>query len=381
MLIQRAMDADEKLALLTDDSRYDLSCACGTKTGTDHRTRGSDGLWVYPTTLPRGGDQVMLKTLLSNGCANDCRYCPLRRDGAARRCTLTPDELARAFMGYLRTGQIFGLFLTSGVIRDADHTMDRMTSAVRILRRKYGFRGYVHMKIIPGASDAAIREALALSSAVSLNVEAPTRARFRALSDAKDFDRDIVAPMRLISSLTARGCRFSRVKQTTQFVVGASDETDTEIVEATFGLYRRLKLNRIYYSAYQRGLGDPDLPGEQRVPGDPGDVLTREHRLYQVDWLLRKYGFDADEIPFESDGNLSLETDPKELWAVQHPEFFPLDMNRAKRRELLRVPGFGPETVRRIMSIRKEGGRVRRLGQLGKVGKRLSKSAAYVRLT
>jgi len=379
MLIQRAMDAEEKLALLADDSRYDLSCACGTKDGADHRTRSKDGLWVYPTQVPRGGDQVMLKTLLSNACANDCRYCPLRNDQAARRCSLTPDELARAFMGYLRTGQIFGLFLTSGVIRDADHTMDRMTSAVRILRRKYGFRGYVHMKIIPGASEAAIREALALSSAVSLNVEAPTRGRFRALSDAKDFDRDIVAPMRLISRLTARGSRFSRVKQTTQFVVGASDETDTEIVEATFGLYRRLKLNRIYYSAYQRGLGDPDLPGEHHVPADPGELLTREHRLYQVDWLLRKYGFDADEIPFESDGNLSLEADPKEIWAVQHPEFFPLDMNRAKRRELLRVPGFGPTTVRRIMSIRKEGGRIRSVDQLGKVGKRLTKAATYVR--
>jgi predicted DNA-binding helix-hairpin-helix protein len=372
------VDTHEKLRLLADGSRYDLSCACGTKDGEDHRRRGPGGVWLYPTSLPNGGTSVLLKTLLSSACTNDCGYCPLRSDRDVRRCTLAPEEVARVFMDYVRAEGVFGLFLTSGVLRSPDYTMDRMLAAVRILRRRYEYRGYVHLKIIPGASDAAIEEALGLASAVSLNVEAPTRRTMAALSTRKDFERDIVQPMRLISRLTARGGPYAGVKQTTQFIVGASDETDTEIVRATFGLYKRLRLSRVYYSAYQRGLGDPALPGERREISGAQDLLAREHRLYQVDFLLRKYGFRDDEIPFEPDGSLSLAADPKEIWARQHPERFPLDVNRADRWELLRVPGLGPVTVRRILEIRGGGGRLRRLEDLGRPGNRLRKAAGYV---
>ncbi|MGB2755288.1 MAG: radical SAM protein [Phycisphaerae bacterium] len=376
------MDTQQKLQLLADGSRYDLSCACGTKDGEDHRRRGPGGVWLYPATLPNGGTSVMLKTLLSSACSNDCRYCPLRSDRDVARCTLAPEEVARVFMDYVREEKVFGLFLTSGVLRSPDYTMDRMLAAVRILRRRYEYRGYVHLKIIPGASEAAIEEALGLASCVSLNVEAPTRRAMAALSTRKDFERDIVRPMRLISRLTARGGPYAGVKQTTQFIVGASDETDTEIVRATYGLYKRLRLNRVYFSAYQRGLGDPALPGE-RPPGlragRAQDLLAREHRLYQADFLLRKYGFRDDEIPFEPDGSLSLAADPKEIWARQHPERFPLDLNRASRYELLRVPGLGPVTVRRILEIRRGGGRLRRLEDLGRPGNRLRKAAGYVK--
>ena len=372
------MNAHEKLKLLADGSRYDLSCACGTQKD-EHRRRGAGGLWLYPATLPNGGTSIMLKTLLSSACANDCRYCPLRSDRDVPRCTLAPEEVARVFMDYAREEKVFGLFLTSGVLRSPDYTMDRMLAAVRILRRRYEYRGYIHLKIIPGASDGAIEEALRLASAVSLNVEAPTRRTLAALSTQKDFERDIVRPMRLISRLTARGGPYAGVKQTTQFIVGASDETDTEIVRATYGLYKRLRLNRVYFSAYQRGLGDPALPGERRAPTRAQDLLVREHRLYQVDWLIRKYGFRDDEIPFEPDGSLSLAADPKEIWARQHPERFPLDINRADRYELLRVPGLGPVTVRRILEIRRGGGRLGRLEDLGRPGNRLRKAAGYVK--
>jgi predicted DNA-binding helix-hairpin-helix protein len=367
----------EKLELLADASRYDLSCACGTRANGDHRRRGEGGVWLYPVALPSGGQSIMLKTLLSNACVNDCRYCPFRADRDAQRCTLSPDEVAKLFLELVRKLGIHGLFLSSGVIRDADYTMDRLTAVARILRKKHRYGGYIHLKVIPGASDAAVEEAVSLANAVSLNIEVPTRSAFRQVSTSKDFDRDVVEPMKLISRLTAKGSPRSHVKQSTQFIVGAADETDVEIVTASSRLYDRLGLQRVYFSAYQRGLGDPDLPGEKLRLGDPHDLLTREHRLYQVDWLLRKYGFGADEIPFEDNGALSLRTDPKELWAVRHPERFPVDINRAGKEELLRVPGLGLVTVGRILKRRREGC-LRDIADIGKPGKLLSKAARYV---
>jgi predicted DNA-binding helix-hairpin-helix protein len=372
------MDVHEKIALLSDASRYDISCACGTRGGPDHRQRGADGLWVYPVSLPRGGASVMLKTLLSNACVNDCRYCPFRRDRAVPRCTLSPEEVVRAFMAYVHQRKVFGLFLSSAVVGDPDYTMDRMTAVARILRAKHRYGGYIHLKVIPGASDAALEEALSLADTVSLNVEAPTRSAFRLLCTSKDYDRDILPPIRLISRLTARGSRHGRVKVMTQFVVGAAGETDAQLVKATFGLYRRLGLSRVYFSAYQRGLGDLSLPGEQAAAGEPGAPLLREHRLYQADWLMRKYGFADDEIPFEPDGSLSLQTDPKQAWADRHPEFFPLDVNRAGKRELLRVPGLGPVTVGRILDLRRGRGRIGSIEQLGRPSPRLRKAERYV---
>lgn len=372
------MNTRQKLEALADASRFDLSCACGTRDNTDHRRRGPDGLWLYPVSLPSGGQSIMLKTLLSNACVNDCRYCPFRCDQDTRRTTLSPEEVARIFMELVRRKGIMGLFLSSGVVRDADHTMERMAAVARILRRRHEYRGFIHLKVLPGASDAAIEEIVGLASAVSLNVEVPTRAAFAGLSDTKDFDRDIVRPIKLISRLTARGTRRARVKQSTQFIVGASSETDADIVKATGALYRRWGLSRVYFSAYQRGLGDPSLPGE-RSALPPDALLTREHRLYQVDWLLRKYGFAPDEIPLDEHGNLSLTTDPKEAWARLHPEFFPLDVNRAQKEQLLRVPGLGPVTVQRILEARHGGGKLRSIEDVGRMGKRLRKAAAYVK--
>ena len=178
------MQATERLKLLADASRYDLSCACGTQKD-EHRKRGPDGMWLYPATLPSGGTSIMLKTLLSSACAGDCRYCPLRSGRDTPRHTLAPEEVAEVFMEYVRRHHIHGLFLSSGVLRDPDYTMDRLVAVARILRRTHQYRGYLHLKVIPGASDAAIEETLSLASAVSLNVESPKRSAFAALSGAR----------------------------------------------------------------------------------------------------------------------------------------------------------------------------------------------------
>lgn len=433
---------DEKLEILSTDAQYDLACACGTRDG-EHRRRGGNGKWIYPVTLPNGGTSVLFKTLMSNNCHNDCKYCPLRAENAVRRCNLGVDETARVFLDYFRRGEVFGLFLSSGVCGTPDATMERLNGVARRLRQRYKYRGYIHLKVIPGASDAAVEEAVSLATAVSLNIETPGAKYLAQVSQRKDFMEDIIRPIKLISRLTGKGMRYSRVKQTTQFIVGAAGESDAEIVRYMGGLYGRLGLQRVYFSAYQRGLGDPSLPGEaiggdgaakggdaradagecgvivgdrgvfggdERGDGGEGrlfgsdrgswrgdvggsagqmrlfadddgqggrDAFMREHRLYQVDFLLRRYGFKDDEIVFDEGGRLSLDCDPKEVWARRHPEAFPVDVNRASKWDLLRVPGLGPRAVERILE-RREAGRLNRLEDVGKVGRLLEKARGYL---
>lgn len=369
------MDTIEKLKILSDDSRYDLACACGT-TKDEHRKRGLDGKWLYPVALPQGGYSILLKTLLSNSCRNDCGYCPLRSGTDIRRCTLQPDEVANIFMDYVRRKKVFGLFLSSGVIGNPDNTMDRINAVARLLRYKHEFKGYIHLKIIPGSSEAAIEDSFSLASAVSLNIETPGKERFNPLSGKKDYMNDIIRPMRFMSNLREQEGRFKRVKCTTQFIVGASDERDSEIIEYMSGIYNKLKFNRVYFSAYQKGLGHPDIPGEKTGLPKPESVFAREHRLYQVDFLMRRYGFKKGDIIFSSSGNLSLDKDPKQLWAESHPEFYPVKVNKADRETLLRVPGIGPETVSRILKTRREH-KISRLEHLGIKGKRLEKIKGY----
>jgi len=259
----------------------------------------------------------------------------------------------------------------------ADATMDRLNAVAGLLRKKYGFRGYIHLKIIPGASDAAIEEAISLASTVSLNIETPGEKNLAKLSEKKKYIKDIIEPIKLISRLTGRGMKYEKVKQTTQFIVGAAGESDAEIVKYMFGLYDRLKMHRVYFSAYQKGLGDESITGEQVESERPTDVFVREHRLYQVDFLLRKYGFAESDIVFEKNSNLSLTVDPKEAWALRHPRFFPVNVNRAARFELLRVPGLGPVTVRRLLE-RRRAGKIRGIEDIGKVGARLEKARKYL---
>ena len=370
------MDTTEKLRVLSEDSRYDLACACGTMKD-EHRRRGPEGKWLYPVVLPQGGYTVLLKTLLSNACTNDCKYCPLRSDSDVRRCTLQPEEVAKTFMEYWRKGKVFGLFLSSAVINNADYTMDKINKVARLLRYKHGFRGYIHLKIIPGVTDAAVEDALSLATSVSLNIETPGRKHFTLLSDKKDYDKDIIRPLKLMGKLTGKGMKFSRVKCTTQFIVGASDETDSEIINYMFGLYKRLNFKRVYFSAYQKGLGHPGIPGERNLLTEPDQHFMREHRLYQSDFLIRKYGFSSEDILLDGSGNLRLDKDPKQIWADSHAEFYPVRLNKSDREALLRVPGLGPETVGKIIKIRREK-KITRLEDIGLKGKRLENVKSYV---
>jgi len=369
-------DTQRKLEILSADSQYDLACACGTGKD-DRRTRSSDGKWIYPVTLPNGGKSVLLKTLISNVCTNDCKYCPLREQEDVRRCTLSVDETADVFMDYYNRRKVFGLFLSSGVIGSPDATMERLNGVAKVLRSKHRFKGYIHLKVIPGASDAAIERAVSLASAVSLNIETPGAKNLAKLSNKKRYIEDIINPIKLISRLTERGSRYQRVKQTTQFIVGAAGESDTEIVKYMFGLYERLRMNRVYFSAYQKALGAESVVAEKAPNEKPDDILVREHRLYQVDFLLRKYGFKESDIIFENNDNLSLATDPKEAWAAGHPQAFPIDVNRASKWDLLKVPGLGPITGRRIIERRKQRS-LRTIEDVGKVGVLLRKAAEYV---
>ena len=366
----------EKLEILSADAQYDLACACSTSKD-EHRRRTGDGKWIYPVTLPSGGKSILFKTLTSNVCTNDCKYCPLREQMDVRRVSLAPEETAKVFLDYYNQRKVFGLFLSSGVLGSPDATMDRLNGVARLLRRRHSFRGYIHLKIIPGASNAAVEEAVSLASAVSLNIETPGEKNLAKLSTKKKYIRDIIEPIKLISRLTGRGSRYERVKQTTQFIVGAAGEQDSQIVKYISGLYERLKMHRVYFSAYQRGLGDSSIAGEQVEPESKADILMREHRLYQVDFLLRKYAFAEPDIIFENDGNLSLATDPKHAWALRHPEYFPLNINKASKFSLLRVPGLGPVTVKRILQQRKQS-RMKTIEDVGKAGVRLKKAKKYL---
>ncbi|MBN1794836.1 MAG: helix-hairpin-helix domain-containing protein [Candidatus Omnitrophica bacterium] len=375
MLIRNIPDTTKKLEILSYDSRYDLACACATR-DDEHRRRSKDDMWVYPVSLPNGGHTFLFKTLLSNECVNNCKYCPLRSGSGVRRCSLSPEELARTFLSYWRSGRVSGLFLTSGVSDKADATMERINNTALILRKKQ-FKGYIHLKVIPGASEAAIRQSMKLATAISLNIEVPGEENFKRLSTSKDYRRDIIRPLKFIRRLREECPPHQRVNQTTQFVVGASDETDEALIRASWKLYKEFRLNRVYFSAYQRGAGTADLPGEHSAASNK-DLLMREHRLYQTDWLIRKYGFRADEIPFGPGGKLSLTLDPKEAWAKVHPEFFPVNVNRADTYQLLRVPGLGIVTVERILEFRRTGSRIRSLDDLGKQTKLLQKARGYI---
>ena len=351
------MNTEQKLNILADSSKFDLACACKYK-HEPGRMRGDFGRWIYPAALPSGRKVFLLKTLQSNACVNDCRYCPFNQNRNHPRCTLKPDELAHIFMQLHNSKRVNGLFLSSGACGSADATMAQMSATVEILRRRHKFKGFVHLKVIPGASEAAIEQALRLATRVSVNIEAPSAERLRQLTSKKRFHEDIISAMRTIYRL--RQEKNTRCQQTTQFVVGAAGETDREIVTATERLYRKFRLERVYFSTYQ----DPDralevfpllfsdLPVEKKT--EASEIFMREHRLYQVDFLLRKYGFDRDDISFNEEGNLSLHQDPKTIWARNHPEFFPVKVNHADRRQLLRVPGIGPIGVRRILSARRQ---------------------------
>jgi len=363
------MDTERKIETLGRSAQFDLCGECSRGPGTKRR-RGSADQWIYPAVMPDGKRIRMLKVLMTNVCRNDCFYCANRCSRDIRRTSFEPEELARLFESLHRASLVQGLFLSSGVRGSADRTMERMVAAAERVRRG-GFAGYVHVKVLPGASFGAIDAAARVADRISVNLEAPNPQRLVRIAPDKDFDEDIVRRMRWIQSLVQR--RDARAHaHTTQFVVGAAGETDREVIARVHQLYTRFGLSRAYYSAYQR----PDRDVDRDVPTVP---LMREHRLYQTDFLFRRYGFRCDEIPLDEAGNLDLARDPKQAWAEAHPERFPVEVNRAPRPLLLRVPGIGPKSASRICRTRTKT-RIRRLADLAALGVVARRAAPYVLL-
>jgi predicted DNA-binding helix-hairpin-helix protein len=334
---------------------------------------GDLGHWIYPAALPDGGRVRVLKVLLTNVCEKNCYYCGVRASRDVPRCSFGPEELALAFDRMYRADLVDGLFLSSGVCASADQTMDRMIACVELLRKRHQFAGYVHLKMLPGCSAAHVERAVQLAHRVSVNLEAPNAARLEAIAPRKDFFRELTAPMRIAKQLIdASGGRLAPAGQSTQFVVGAAGEPDEEILSTAAGLYRELNLSRAYYSAFQPVPGTP-LDGHEPTPA------WREHRLYQADWLLRYYGFCFDDLVFDAGGNLPRRADPKLLRARAHPERYPVEVNRASREELLRVPGLGPRAVARLLAWRRQGA-LRELSSLSLAGGVAERAAPFVLL-
>jgi len=344
------MDIHEKLSYLGKRARFDLCGDCDLK-GTGRR-RAEGGRWDYPELVPDGEKSVMLRVLLSNRCENSCYFCENAAYRDFREATLEPDELAQHYASLYRCGRARSLFLSSAVLNSTDYTMSRILDTLELIRFRHRIPGYIHTKVLPGTSDDLIRRVIALSTRVSVNLEVPNQKRMERIGSPKNFHSDLYDKVRHISRLLHEadpaGRRRSRPKtQTTQFVVGVSGETDQELLDTCSHLYNDLHLARIYFSAFQP-------PGKIDF-GAPRAPLLREHRLYQCDFLLRKYDFSVNEIPLDERGHLAGHEDPKTTWAKSHPAFFPLEINTAPRRSLLRVPGLGPISVKKIIAARKTG--------------------------
>lgn len=355
-----ATDLMDRLKILADGAKYDVSCS----SSGSSRTNSSGGVGsaassgICHTWTSDGRCVSLLKILMTNRCIYDCAYCINRRSNDVQRVALSPAEVAELTIGFYRRNYIEGLFLSTGVVRSADYTMELLIQAVRTLREQYRFNGYIHLKLVPGADPLLVQQAGLWADRVSVNLELPTRESLQLLAPDKTRD-SVVGPMRQVSSLitTNRAERkqsrkvphFAPAGQSTQLIVGATGESDRQIVTLSEQLYQRLDLKRVYYSAFIPTVTDSRLPARPKTP------LRREHRLYQADWLLRYYGFSAHELLDEASPNLDPELDPKTGWALRHLELFPLEINRASYEELLRVPGIGVRSAQRIIRARRHG--------------------------
>jgi len=355
------MDLDRKLAILADAAKYDASCASsGTekRDSSDGKGLGSTapGMGICHSYAPDGRCISLLKVLLTNACNYDCLYCINRTSSNVPRARFTVDEVVKLTIDFYRRNYIEGLFLSSGIIRSADYTMEQVVSVARKLREEHHFRGYIHLKTIPEADDALITEAGKYADRLSINIEMPEEKSLAKFAPEKDVRaiRRTMGRLRLkldeaqdVSTKSAKPPRFAPAGQSTQMIVGADAATDKTILDTSANLYGSYKLKRVYYSAFS------PIPDSSRALPLAAPPLVREHRLYQADWLMRFYGFEAGEIIDGSAGMLPLDIDPKLAWALRHRDRFPLDVARASREELLRVPGFGTKAVDRIIATRR----------------------------
>jgi putative DNA modification/repair radical SAM protein len=358
------MDVQRKLEILADAAKYDASCA---SSGTEKRDSrdgkgiGSTdaGMGICHSYAPDGRCISLLKILLTNACNYDCLYCVNRATSNVPRARFTIDEVVKLTLDFYRRNYIEGLFLSSGIIRSPDYTMEQVVSVARKLREQHHFRGYIHLKTIPEADDALIAEAGKYADRLSINIEVPEETSLAKLAPEKDVRaiRRTMGRLRLKLDEAQEGRKvtpkgntapqFAPAGQSTQMIIGADAANDQTILNTSANLYGSYKLKRVYYSAFS------PIPDASRALPLLAPPLVREHRLYQADWLIRFYGFDVGEIVEQTAGMLSLDIDPKLAWALRHRDRFPIDINRASREDLLRVPGFGAKAVDRIIATRR----------------------------
>ncbi len=352
------MDVRQKLAVLADAAKYDASCASsGSKsTRPDSSIGSTEGMGICHSYTPDGRCVSLLKILLTNFCIYDCQYCVNRISSDTPRARFTVAEVVNLTLEFYRRNYIEGLFLSSGIIQNSDYTMEQLTAVAKSLRTEHHYGGYIHLKTIPNASQSLIDEAGRWADRLSVNIELPTEVDLVQLAPEKKKPQIETAMQGIRAKIdeykqeTRAGFqppRFAPAGQSTQMIVGATSTPDVEILRTASSLYTGQRLKRVYYSAYS-----PIPHADARLPGQ-SPPLIREHRLYQADWLMRFYGFDASEIVTEADQNLSLEMDPKLAWALANRHFFPVDINRACREELLRIPGVGVRSVDRILKLRR----------------------------
>ena len=344
------MTVEEKLKILTDGAKYDAACTSSGVARTGAGGIGSTSASGICHAFSGDGRCIsLLKILLSNACCYDCAYCVNRVSNDIPRATFTPEEIAELTINLYRRYYIEGLFLSSGILGSPDNTVQQMIKALELLRGKYRFRGYIHAKAIPGASQSLLQRLGELADRLSSNIELPSRRSLELLAPQKEKEQ-VLAPMGYIRDRRAAGDkRFAPAGQSTQMIIGATPESDLQIITLTQKLYQKFELRRVFFSAYIPVADNSLLPALDSKP-----PLLREHRLYQADWLMRFYGFKADEILDESRPYFNEFLDPKCNWAINHPEVFPVDVNKASYALLLRVPGIGVKSAKRILVARRQ---------------------------
>ena len=367
------MDRRQRITILTEAALADRETRV-----PDVLNAPASPVGITSVRLPGGGSTRLMRVMQTNACSLTCGYCPTYCGGKIKRTGLAPEEVATTFTDAYRRGLANGLFLTSGVPGRPHRAMDRMLATLEILRHREGFRGYVHVKLLPGAEPAQVEAAARLANRLSINLEAPGDAYLRALAPEKNFSGDLLPKLEMAGRLALAARQAPRREaafpagNTTQFVVGAAGERDREILGIVAGLEARRLLHHAHFSAFQPVVGTI-LESARPTPA------ARELRLYQAEHLLRDYGFRYEEIVFEPDGNLALDHDPKTAWALGHPELFPIEVAAAPYEVLLRVPGLGPKTARTIVAERRKT-TIRDVGDLRRMGTDTTRAAYYLML-
>lgn len=371
----------EKLSILADAAKYDVSCS---SSGSDRKNKdkglGNTGAGICHTYTEDGRCVSLLKILLTNHCIFDCAYCVSRRSNDVKRAAFTVQEVVDLTINFYRRNYIEGLFLSSGIFQNADYTMERLVRIAKKLRKEHNFNGYIHLKTIPGASDELIFEAGLYADRLSINLEIPTEAGLKLLAPEKNH-REMIQPIKFISNtilqtkedkkIIKSTPKFVPAGQSTQMIIGAAKESDLQIIHAAQHFYKQYKMKRVYYSGYV------PISNDLRLPTIGTEVpLVRENRLYQTDWLLRFYGFEANEILNETNPLLDLDIDPKLSWALRNMDRFPVDVNRASYEMILRIPGVGVRSAKKILAARKF--EKLRLEHLQKLGIAMNKAKYFI---